>query len=256
MLQVGDGEEGRASEVTSPLERLPSMSSNLGVPTYILGSDRLFRDGLQLILSGTAFHPHGCAIELEDLTKVPSDRPTLFIVGVRADQGVICSKIRRQYPLAFIVAVADESDPRLLANALDDGANAALFSSVSSSDFVSTLQAVTNGRLVLIDARLWSQELQPRAEERPSPSLQNDIVWEATDEPFALKQLSARELAILERIVRGDSNKQVARFFEIAEPTVKAHVKAIFTKIGASNRTQAAIWALNHRLFDGADSAA
>jgi two-component system, NarL family, nitrate/nitrite response regulator NarL len=33
---------------------------------------------------------------------------------------------------------------------------------------------------------------------------------------------------------------------------VKAHVKAIFRKIGASNRTQAAIWALNHRLFDDA----
>jgi two-component system, NarL family, nitrate/nitrite response regulator NarL len=66
---------------------------------------------------------------------------------------------------------------------------------------------------------------------------------------------SARELAILERLVRGDSNKQVARFFEIAEPTVKAHVKAIFTKIGANNRTQAAIWALNRRLFDGTDSA-
>jgi two-component system, NarL family, nitrate/nitrite response regulator NarL len=231
------------------------MSSKLDVPTYILGTDGLFRDGLRLILSGTAFHPHDCAIELEDLAKVPRDRPTLFIVGMRADEGVICSKIRSQYPRAFVVAVADENDSRSLANALDDGANAALFSSVSSSDFVSTLRAVTNGRLILIDARLWSQELQPRAEERPSPSLQNDLVWELADEPFALKQLSERELAILQRIVRGDSNKQVARFFEIAEPTVKSHVKAIFTKIGASNRTQAAIWALNHRLFDGADSA-
>jgi two-component system nitrate/nitrite response regulator NarL len=67
-----------------------------------------------------------------------------------------------------------------------------------------------------------------------------------------MKQLSSREIAILERIVRGDSNKQVARFFKIAEPTVKAHVKAIFRKIGASNRTQAAIWALSHKLFDGA----
>jgi two-component system, NarL family, nitrate/nitrite response regulator NarL len=230
------------------------MSSNPVVPTYILGSDGLFRDGLRLILSGTAFQPYGCAIELEDLVKVPSDRPILFVVGVRADQGVICSKIRSQYPLAFVVAVADESDPRALADALEDGANAALFSSVSSKDFVSSLRAVTNGRLILIDARLWSQELQQRNEERPSPPLHDDFVLDVTDETFALKQLSSRELAILERIVRGDSNKQVARYFEIAEPTVKAHVKAIFTKIGASNRTQAAIWALSHKLVDSADS--
>jgi two-component system nitrate/nitrite response regulator NarL len=62
--------------------------------------------------------------------------------------------------------------------------------------------------------------------------------------------LSSREIAILERIVRGDSNKHVARFFNIAEPTVKAHVKAILRKLGASNRTQAAMWAVNHGLFE------
>jgi two-component system, NarL family, nitrate/nitrite response regulator NarL len=227
------------------------MSSEPAVPTYILQNDDLLREGLRLILSSTRFRPRGCAIELDDLTEVPCDRPILFIIG--ADQAVICSKIRSQYPLAFIVAVADESNPRFLASALDDGANAALFSSVSPDALVSTLQAVINGKLVLIDARLWSLEIQPRAEQRLSPPLQNETPWEETDEPpQPTKQLSAREVAILERIVRGDSNKHVARFFKIAEPTVKAHVKAIFRKIGASNRTQAAIWALNHRLFDDA----
>jgi two-component system, NarL family, nitrate/nitrite response regulator NarL len=229
------------------------MSSEPVVPTYILQSDGLFREGLRLILSATRFRPHGCAIELDDLTEVPSDKPVLFIVGLGANQAVTCSKIRNQYPLASIVAVADESNPRFLASALDDGANAALFTSVSPSALVNTLQTVINGKLILIDARLWSLEIQPKAEEqRMSPPLQNVIPWEVTDEPITTKQLSAREIAILERIVRGDSNKHVARFFKIAEPTVKAHVKAIFRKIGASNRTQAAIWALNHRLFDDA----
>src|SRR5215813_2873813 len=102
------------------------MSSEPAVPTYILQSDGLFREGLRLILSGTRFRPQGCAIELDDLDEIPSDRPILFIVGVGANQAAICSKIRSQYPLAFIVAVADESDPRFLASALDDGANAAL----------------------------------------------------------------------------------------------------------------------------------
>jgi len=234
------------------------MSSDPAVPTYILQSDGLFREGLRLILSSTRFRPHGCAIELDDLTEVPIDKTTLFIVGIGDKQAEICSKIRSQYPLALIVAVADESNHRFLASALEDGANAALFSSVSSNALVSTLRAVINGKLILVDARLWSLEIQPKAEERASPllqnrtspPLQNEAPWEVADEPQALKQLSAREIAILERIVRGDSNKHVARFFNIAEPTVKAHVKAIFRKIGANNRTQAAIWALNHKLFD------
>lgn len=227
------------------------MSSESVVPTYVLQSDGLLREGLRLILSKTRFRPHGCAIDLEDLSEIPDDRPVLFIVGVGANQALVCSKIRSQYPLAFIVAVADESNPRSLADALDDGANAALFTSVSPEALVSTLQAVINGKLILIDARLWPIDLQPKAEERLSSLLANEYPLEVADEPRGLK-LSAREVAILERIVLGDSNKHVARFFKIAEPTVKAHVKAIFRKIGANNRTQAAIWAMNHRLFDQA----
>ncbi len=251
------------------------MSSESAVPTYILQSDGLFREGLRLILSRTRFRAHGCAIDLEDLTGIPDDGPSLFIAAVDANQALICSKIRSRYPLAYIVAVADESNPRSLASALEDGANAALFNTVSPGDLVSTLQAVVNGKLILIDARLWplgsqprteleSQPItelesqprtelegQPRTEVRPSPSLSAETPWDVADEPQPMK-LSAREVAILERIVRGDSNKQAARFFRIAEPTVKAHVKAILRKIGANNRTQAAIWAFNHRLFDHA----
>jgi two-component system nitrate/nitrite response regulator NarL len=226
------------------------MSCEPAVPTYILQKDGLFREGLRLILLSTRFRPHGCAIDLDNLTEVPRDKAVLFIVGMSADEGSICSKIRDQYPLALVVAVADESDPESLTNALDDGASAALFNSVSPDAFVGTLQAVINDRLVLIDARLWSLEIQPKAEERLALPLQNEILWMAADEAQVTKQLSSREIAILERIVRGDSNKLVARFFNIAEPTVKTHVKAILTKLGASNRTQAAIWAVNHRLFE------
>jgi two-component system, NarL family, nitrate/nitrite response regulator NarL len=228
------------------------MSSESPVPTYILQSDGLFREGLRLILSNTRFHPRGCGIDLEDLAEVPCDQPSLFIIGVGPNQAVICSKIRSQYPLAFTVAVADESNPRSLADALEDGANAAIFNSVSPDDLVSTLQAVVNGKLILIDARLWPLEIRPKADERLSPPLANDIAWETAEEPQepSTNRLSAREIAILQRIVRGDSNKHVARFFKIAEPTVKAHVKAIFRKIGANNRTQAAIWALNNHLIE------
>ncbi len=228
------------------------MSSEPVVPTFILQRDGLFREGLRLILSGTRFHPHGCGIDLHDLSDIPRDRSVLFIIGVGANQAAVCSSIRERYPLAFVVAVADESDPGSLASALDDGASAALFSSVSPDDLVSTLQAVINKRLILIDSRLWSLEMQPKIEERPPPLAQNEVSSETADDLQATKQLSSREIAILERIVRGDSNKHVARYFNIAEPTVKTHVKAILRKLGANNRTQAAIWAVNNRIFDGA----
>lgn len=65
--------------------------------------------------------------------------------------------------------------------------------------------------------------------------------------------LSARESQILRCLVDGASNKAIARELNITETTVKAHVKGLLRKVRASNRTQAAIWALNNNvLFPGA----
>ena len=61
-----------------------------------------------------------------------------------------------------------------------------------------------------------------------------------------IKGLSARETMILRCLMDGDSNKIIARKFDITEATVKVHVKAILRKIQAKNRTQAAIWAASH----------
>jgi DNA-binding CsgD family transcriptional regulator len=59
-------------------------------------------------------------------------------------------------------------------------------------------------------------------------------------------QLSPREQSILRCLVGGDSNKSIARKIDIAEATVKVHVKAILRKIRVHNRTQAAIWGMNN----------
>ena len=226
------------------------------VPTFILESDSLFREGLRLMLLRTRFRPQGCGTELDDLTEVPNETPVLFIVGIGQKHDLVCKRIRGQYPFSFIVTVGNASNHKRLMRTLDDGANAALCTSVTPNGLVSSLEAVMDGGIIVIDAHLWPLEIQPKAEERVSLPVQNTTLSEAANEAQEVSNLSAREIAILERIVRGDSNKHVARFFKISEATVKAHVKAIFRKIGASNRTQAAIWALNHGLFDGLNGAA
>ena len=62
-------------------------------------------------------------------------------------------------------------------------------------------------------------------------------------------RLSARHKSILSCLIEGDSNKVIARKINIAEATVKVHVKAILRRIHVHNRTQAAIWAMNSGLF-------
>jgi DNA-binding NarL/FixJ family response regulator len=66
--------------------------------------------------------------------------------------------------------------------------------------------------------------------------------------PLAPK-LSRRELQVLEGLSKGKSNKEIARDLDLQEPTIKLHVKTLYRKIGAANRTQAALIAKEEGLF-------
>jgi len=66
--------------------------------------------------------------------------------------------------------------------------------------------------------------------------------------PLAQK-LSRRELQVLEGLSKGKSNKEIARDLDLQEPTIKLHVKTLYRKIDAANRTQAALIAKEEGLF-------
>lgn len=63
------------------------------------------------------------------------------------------------------------------------------------------------------------------------------------------EQLTDRELQVLEGLTQGKSNKEIARDLDITEPTIKLHVKTLYRKVGAANRTQAALIARDAGLF-------
>ena len=58
--------------------------------------------------------------------------------------------------------------------------------------------------------------------------------------------LSAREQEVLLLVREGLANKQIARRLGIAERTVKAHLTNVFSRLGVTDRTQAALWAADH----------
>jgi len=62
-----------------------------------------------------------------------------------------------------------------------------------------------------------------------------------------VKPLSRRETQVLQYIVEGKTNKEIASILSIAEQTVKTHVYNIYHKIGVQRRTQAAVWAERNR---------
>ncbi|MEL6572083.1 MAG: response regulator transcription factor [Pseudomonadota bacterium] len=68
------------------------------------------------------------------------------------------------------------------------------------------------------------------------------------DHPLA-EQLTQRELQMLKGLTEGKSNKEIGRDLDIQEPTVKLHMKTLYRKLGASNRTQAAMMARESGLY-------
>jgi two-component system nitrate/nitrite response regulator NarL len=120
-------------------------------------------------------------------------------------------------------------------------------------ELVSAFRAGANGYfadVMTCDAFIKSMELLMMGETIFPPALSFVLDSEGgilvtTDDGFA-PQLSPREKSILRCLIEGDSNKCIARKIDIAEATVKVHVKAILRKIRVHNRTQAAIWGVNH----------
>ena len=78
-----------------------------------------------------------------------------------------------------------------------------------------------------------------------------DFMTAVEDEPSnpLAEKLSPRELEVLKGLTEGKSNKEIARDLDITEPTVKLHMKTLFRKVDATNRTQAAMIAREAGLF-------
>lgn len=64
------------------------------------------------------------------------------------------------------------------------------------------------------------------------------------------KQLTDRELEVLHYLTKSLTNKEMAEILDITHHTIKAHISAILRKLDCKNRTEAALYAIQHHMFD------
>jgi two-component system nitrate/nitrite response regulator NarL len=132
-----------------------------------------------------------------------------------------------------------------LALAFRAGVNGYFVDFITSHIFIKSLELVMMGETVFPPAFL-SFVLDPESDHVREEVARDDHALLATTEDDLAPRLSPREKSVLRYLVEGESNKSIARKVDIAEATVKVHVKAILRKIRAHNRTQAAIWGMNN----------
>ena len=221
------------------------------VATVLVAGNSLFREGLLLILSTTAFRVCKVAATIDDLSlqSTRTSRPFLFLIGTGGDHAVTApttvERLRKQNPSARIVVLSDRCELNDALAVFRAGADGYLFEQISRDALIKSLDLVMLGVTILPAAltRLVGEDHEMDSEDDPAvPAAQTEV---PTFDHMPRK-LSQQETRILRCLMQGEPNKIIARQFDITEATVKVHIKAILRKISVRNRTQAAVWAQSH----------
>lgn len=222
----------------------------------IVGKSSLLREGIAKILHSANFRIVASVSSADDLPgRVEADIPLFLIVHTGDDFDFTAGLIeffKDSYPDGRIVIVADRYRPDELVSAFRAGANGYFVDVMSCEVFIRSLELVMMGETVLPPAFLsyvFGPEEHQLRDDSPSEDDKQTILVTEIDDPAP--QLSPRERLILCCLIEGASNKSIARKMDIAEATVKVHVKAILRKIRVHNRTQAAIWGMNNGCLPG-----
>jgi two-component system, NarL family, nitrate/nitrite response regulator NarL len=174
--------------------------------------------------------------------------PRLFIINVAGWSGRITEMVRSlkgQYPEARVVALADHYDIGFAQLARDAGVNGFCLTTSGQEVLIKSLELVMLGETVLPSAMVRSILVKMALKAQLPSHARSAAAETKLPDPRACR-LSAREAEILGCLMDGAPNKVIARQLCVTEATVKVHVKAILRKIGAANRTQAAMWATEH----------
>jgi len=155
-------------------------------------------------------------------------RPDVTVLDLRLPRVSgfdVITQVRREFPTARIVVLSNYQGSEDIYRAVRGGAMAYLTKDASGEELLNAIQSVDRGLRYLPHVAL-----DRLAERMPSV------------------ELTPRESEVLVCITKGRSNREIAEELRIAEKTVRIHVSSVLDKMGARDRTQATIYALQRGL--------
>jgi DNA-binding NarL/FixJ family response regulator len=135
--------------------------------------------------------------------------------------------IRNEFPDVKVIVLTTYAGDTQILRALKAGAQAYLLKNTLHKELLETIRAVHAGKKTL------------------SPEVSYQVAEHATDDA-----LTPAEIAVLRLIAAGNANKQIADQLSITEETVKSRVKCILSKLGANDRTHAAMIGLKRGIIE------
>jgi DNA-binding NarL/FixJ family response regulator len=161
---------------------------------------------------------------VEAITQFRKHKPDVTLMDLRLPRmgGVdVIQRIRVETPHARFVVLTTYDGDEDIYKALKAGARAYLLKGMTTDELVATIRTVHAGK----------SHIPPAIAERLA-------------ERMGTEDLTIRELDVLEQIVQGKSNKEIGTELDISEATVKTHINSLLSKLGVTDRTQAATAAI------------
>lgn len=170
------------------------------------------------------------AVSLAD--RLLPDVVLMDLLMPRMDGLTAIATIKKTHPEIEIVAVTSFIEEEKVTSALEAGASGYLLKDADAEEVAAAIRAAHAGEVHLDPAvaRLLAQRMRTKKIEEP------------------VEPLTSREKEVLAQLAKGASNKEIAYELSITERTARTHVSNILGKLGLASRTQAALYAVEHKL--------
>jgi DNA-binding NarL/FixJ family response regulator len=172
-------------------------------------------------------------------------RPDVVVMDIRMPDGSgieACRSITTELRDTPVIMLTSHADSDALFDAIDAGASGYVLKRVGSSDLVDAVRTVASGGS-LLDPAVTSRVLDRLRNAR------------RVEEAGAFVDLTDRERRVLAFVADGASNRQIADAMGLAEKTIRNYVSSVLSKLALDSRSQAAAYAIRHRLpeLEGSD---
>ena len=209
----------------------------MAISLLVADDHQVVRLGLRNILEGSGIQVAGEATTGEELiAKLADSKPDVVLLDVRMPGGDglhVLGRVKLDHPDLPVLMFSTYDNPTYVARAVALGAAGYVLKSDSRDRLIEAIQAAVRGESA------WTrEELRRVTGALATPRVVSDV-----EVP-----LTQRESEVLRQLANGLTNKEIALALGISYETVKEHVQHILRKIGVTDRTQAAVWAVRKGL--------
>lgn len=209
----------------------------MAIKLLVVDDHPVVRIGLKQMVSGSDIEVVGEAAHgIEAIDYLKKAKPDLVLLDVRMPEmdGIRClGEIKAQHPELPVLMYSAYNSPTFVARAAALGAAGYLTKDLDSTAILAALHEAAGG------GTAWSRDDLRRVS---GPVGDPDFLADLE------VPLTRRELEVLKQLAFGLTNKEIAEALGISYETVKEHVQHVLRKLGVSDRTQAAVWAVRQGL--------